>query len=313
VQPATCAICGTPNIETDEVGDFIRASCPVCGQFAVRWILWQRLNEKHDSNLHLLSGYFREQSDDGAHFPRISTHQELETVLEQKLRVPDKARKFLAAMLKRTDYFEHQSLINSLTDYPLGYCAHAGEFASLIGYLIDRGFVRSRWAITARPDWLLWLTAEGLEEAEHAKRLNVEASKAFVAMSFDDSLKSAYEAGLFPGIRGAGYAPFRSDMEEFNGDVMAQIMAETREARFLVADFTLHSKGVYFEAGFAHGLGLPVICTCRNDHVKGAHFDTNHLNHIVWETPAELKDKLNIRIRATIGQGPLPVDSGEKA
>ncbi len=35
--------------------------------------------------------------------------------------------------------------------------------------------------------------------------------------------------------------------------------------RFMIADFTGHRGGVYFEAGFAHGLGIPVIWTCRED------------------------------------------------
>ena len=35
--------------------------------------------------------------------------------------------------------------------------------------------------------------------------------------------------------------------------------------------------------------------------LKGCgHFDTNHKNHIDWETPEELRDRLYRRIRATI-------------
>ena len=68
----------------------------------------------------------------------------------------------------------------------------------------------------------------------------------------------------------------------------------------MVADFTGQRAGVYYEAGFATGLGRPVIWCCRKDEIDKLHFDTNHKNHIDWETPEELRDRLYRRIRATI-------------
>jgi len=58
--------------------------------------------------------------------------------------------------------------------------------------------------------------------------------------------------------------------------------------------------GVYFEAGFALGLGKPVIWTCRSDDMEKLHFDTRQYNHVTWNTPIELKDKLVNRILATL-------------
>ena len=83
-----------------------------------------------------------------------------------------------------------------------------------------------------------------------------------------------------------------------------EAIAEIRRSRFVVADYTGHRGGVYFEAGFALGLGLTVIPTCRNDEISELHFDIKHLNTLGWQTPAELADKLNKRIRAVIGAGP---------
>jgi hypothetical protein len=42
----------------------------------------------------------------------------------------------------------------------------------------------------------------------------------------------------------------------------------------LVADFTGQRGGVYWEAGFAQGLGIPVIRTCKSDELWKLHFDT---------------------------------------
>jgi len=69
-----------------------------------------------------------------------------------------------------------------------------------------------------------------------------------------------------------------------------------------VADFTGSRGGVYFEAGFALGLGIPVIWSCRKNDVKKVHFDTRQYNHIVWNDSSDLYRQLRDRIEATITQ-----------
>ena len=105
----------------------------------------------------------------------------------------------------------------------------------------------------------------------------------------------------------------RIDRKEHVNKIDDEIVAEIRRARFVVADFTHGDTGarggVYYEAGFAHGLDIPVIFTCRKDRLDDVHFDTRQYNHIVWETPEELQDRLAKRIAAVLGDGPiLPPD-----
>jgi hypothetical protein len=81
-----------------------------------------------------------------------------------------------------------------------------------------------------------------------------------------------------------------------------RMLSDIRRAQFLVADFTHHRNGVYFEAGFGFGLGKTVIWTCRTGdfmHDK-VHFDTRPYNHIVWSSFEELRAKLANRIRAVV-------------
>ena len=66
----------------------------------------------------------------------------------------------------------------------------------------------------------------------------------------------------------------------------------------------MHAGGVYYEAGFAFGLGLPVIYTCREDMVDKIHFDTRQYHHTVWKTAEGLRESLKNRIVALIGEGP---------
>lgn len=68
----------------------------------------------------------------------------------------------------------------------------------------------------------------------------------------------------------------------------------------MVADFTGHRHGVYFEAGFAMGLGIPVIWLCQEDEIDKTHFDTRQYNHILWNSAEDLYQKLLNRIQATV-------------
>ena len=62
--------------------------------------------------------------------------------------------------------------------------------------------------------------------------------------------------------------------------------------------------GVYYEAGFAHGMNIPVIFSCREDIIEDIHFDTRQYNHIVWKMPEDLKIGLTNRIAVVVGDGP---------
>jgi hypothetical protein len=153
------------------------------------------------------------------------------------------------------------------------------------------------------------ITPQGYLRLEDIAKKPVDSKQAFVAMWFDDSMGEAYENGIAPGIRDAGYEPVRIDGKEHNNKIDDEIIAEIRRSRFLVADFTQGETGarggVYYEAGFAHGLNIPVIFTCRKDVIDKVHFDTRQYNHIAWETHEELSKRLSQRISATIGDGPL--------
>lgn len=150
---------------------------------------------------------------------------------------------------------------------------------------------------------------DGYARLADLEKIAVDSKQAFVAMWFDDSMKTAYESGVALAIDDAGYEPLRIDRKEHVNKIDDEIIAEIRRSRFLVADFTHGDSGarggVYYEAGFAHGLNVPVIFTCREDSISKVHFDTRQYNHITWKSPQELRIRLARRIAAVIGDGPL--------
>ncbi len=164
--------------------------------------------------------------------------------------------------------------------------------------LVDNGHTLGHLGVT--------LTVEGF--AHIAKQATApDSSQAFVAMWFHQSMDALYSDGIAPGVENAGYGPLRVDREPTLHRIDDQIIAEIRRSRFMVADFTQGDGGargsVYYEAGFAHGLGLPVIFTCRQDQIDQLHFDTRQYPHIGWTEPADLRAPLQHRIEALIGRG----------
>lgn len=125
-------------------------------------------------------------------------------------------------------------------------------------------------------------------------------------MSFAEELLSAWEQGIKPALEELGFNPVRIDQTHGEDKIDDRIIAEIRKSGLMVADFTGHRGGVYFEAGFAVGLGIPVVWTCKQDDIEQAHFDTRQQQHILWETPEELKEKLMNHIAARSNKHHLP-------
>lgn len=185
---------------------------------------------------------------------------------------------------------------------------NAKELLQLLRMLEESGFVQGFFSqdggANVRP------TVAGWQELDNLKRPRTDSAQAFVAMWFSALTTEAYTSGIEPALNATGYKSIRIDKKEHNNKIDDEILAEIRRSRFLIADFTCEPKnvrgGVYYEAGFAQGLGIPVIWTCKDASLADLHFDTRQYSHIVWKTPADLLTQLKNRIGATIGDGPLP-------
>ena len=184
-------------------------------------------------------------------------------------------------------------------------CFEIRDFTYLMEYLKKSGLITIS---ENNREQSCTVTIDGFKRLAYLKDAHSISRKAFVAMWFDKFMNEAWENGFEPAIRNAGYEPIRIDKREHIEKIDDEIIAEIRKSRFVVADFT-HGKegargGVYYEAGFAHGLKIPVIFSCQKEVMKKVHFDTRQFNHIVWKTADELRKKLTHRIIAVIGEGP---------
>lgn len=147
------------------------------------------------------------------------------------------------------------------------------------------------------------ITFQGLNTYTTLVTQGINSKNCFVAMNFDNTPAiKEIEKAIRQGIIDAGYNPILVSDRHINSDktIPDEIIYLIRSCKFCIADFTGQKAGVYFESGFALGLGKPVIYTCHEPSFDKAHFDIKQLQHILYNSPGELQKALTDKIRAWI-------------
>lgn len=223
--------------------------------------------------------------------------------IEQLLRQSDSKSPFPAEL-------ENRELVRNLRWLAVGSVATSRELGWILQHaLLGRDLIgKGRQFIFAERGYdSIIITPSGWDAIERARQSSARTKIGFVAMAFRPELTELFEQGLAKGIEMAGYEALRIDRTEHNNRIDDEIVATIKRSRFVVADFTIGRGGIYFEAGFALGLNLPVIWTVRADELENVHFDTRQYNFILWQDGnwVDLQKALRNRIEATIGKGPL--------
>ena len=313
-----CPIWGWAANRTHFVGDGILIYEVDCkragGRYAVNHACIAELQACNDNRFNVrITSWLHEQRRAGIDLPIIT-----ESVIDfvkyaPNTQIHDRADKLLRYFEKKTSY------LGEFVKNPAAIPFEERIEVLIITESIDKREVEYLLKFLQKEKWVeisqnlsdvggYVLTAEGYGRISEISKRNIDSSQVFVAMWFDDSMKEAWEQGIKLGIQDAGYRPVRIDQKEHTNKIDDEIIAEIRRSRFIIADFT-HGEsgargGVYYEAGFAHGLNIPVIFTCREDIIEHVHFDTRQYSHIVWKTPEDLRQRLSHRISAVVGDGP---------
>ena len=129
------------------------------------------------------------------------------------------------------------------------------------------------------------LTLDGWEQYEAEKRGLFKGNHGFIAMKFGDSDLDPFVRDVVkPTVKDIGFDLV--DMRDIaRAGVIDNIMrTQIRDAAFVIVDLTHDNPGAYWEAGYAEGLGKPVIYICEKEkfEAKKTHFDTNHCTTVPW-------------------------------
>jgi hypothetical protein len=126
---------------------------------------------------------------------------------------------------------------------------------------------------------------------------------AFMAMPFSQpKLARLVTDHFIPAVSDTGFRLMRMDEDPQAGAIDNRMRAEIRRCRFLICDITDSNVGAIWEAGFAEGLGKPVIYTCEQSEIEGAHFDIRNSQIILWSynDPSRVREDLKATIRNTL-------------
>ncbi|MDE3178774.1 MAG: hypothetical protein KGM47_03860 [Acidobacteriota bacterium] len=214
--------------------------------------------------------------------------------------VSEKIDKLLSHVARKTHVPGRSLTIQYRYDYPLVDGLDEGELKDYLDYLVRQGLLRAEATGRGPSETAFKLTIDGWRQLEPALRPGGEPGRCFIASWLDDQMDEPYRKGVEPAVKDCGYRPvWMKDIPENKG-ITDRIKSEIRRAEFIVADFTGQRPSVYYESGFAQGLGREVIWCCREDELAKLHFDIRHLGHVVWRNPADLREKLADSIRANI-------------
>lgn len=118
----------------------------------------------------------------------------------------------------------------------------------------------------------------------------------FVLMPFDHSFADVYSIGIKEACSAAGAYCERLDEQYFTEDMLERIFNQIAKADLIIADMTGKNPNVFYEVGYAHALGKPVILITKN--ADDIPFDLKHRYHVDYSSGiVSLREQLQPYVR----------------
>jgi hypothetical protein len=324
--PVKCPVCmnkyssDAATIRAGEGRWGYRVDCPICGAFDVTLEAWSdylspnsgggsKLSENSRSRL---AQWLRNSSSLGpAGRPKIDSDLMKEFFARgfPGTTPPQQAQNIVRLI---GDYVSFTG--NNLSDFPEGFYAIIGAAnpsmaGNLAMELLQRGLITglSRDSVNTPPVIMnANLTLDGWEQYEAERKGEFSGMFGFVALGFGDP---QFERLLADVIKPSVKAELGFDVVDMRDVAQAGVIdnimrAHIRDAAFVLVDLSTENAGAYWEAGYAEGLGKPVIYLCEKakfDRTK-THFDTNHCTTVLWasESAGRFQQELIATIRRSL-------------
>jgi nucleoside 2-deoxyribosyltransferase len=315
-----CPICGNPLEPADDPGikkgDYEYVNCAhSCGQYKISRSLLRSFPEllQEDKNRVFLLSHFLRKMQGGIEIPSLESYL-AEKIFQTTLpSLPDQSKHLILWIGKHTRPGENAEESIEVFQAIMGAESIQGT-RFIIDHLVDGGYLSAE--MFGGGASVLRLSMKGWEYYDQLNRGAIVSRKAFMAMQYgDEELDAVFENYFKPAVKATGFDLVRLDEKPQAGLIDDRLRVEIRTSRFLIADLTHENRGAYWEAGFAEGLGKPVIYTCEKSKFgnQKTHFDTNHHETVVWESGEleEATQRLKNTIRATLPDEAVMTDVAE--
>jgi len=299
-----CPLCQEPSASWPQPHTLtLDINCPNCGKYRITTRAFEDLVKQKEAAFDVASWVYGEAKlgmipkveqstiEYIKTYPRPTTKKRVELYLSEVIKMLDNK------LMGRFDSTHPRLRVAS-------WSRSAEDTIALAKYLVKMGALEDTYEGTEYD-----LVVKGHILYDELKLSRAASSQVFVAIWFDEQMKAAFDGGFAKAITNSGYDPIIMNRKEHDEKIDDRIIAEIRQSAFVVADFSGHRQNVYYEAGFAHGLGRRVLFTCRKDCVTNLYFDVRQYNTIEWATPEEIVCPLQNRILALFGAGPLKPDA----
>jgi nucleoside 2-deoxyribosyltransferase len=306
-----CIICGNDECGKSRISLKKSAyECKYCGTYEIFDIviddihtaknndLLHKFNNQNllKNNLYKIQSYIREQNDEFNNIPELSREK-----IQQIINLPDKTIKeqfnlFLLNLYKDNwnndlEILRIKSWIKDLEIlYKIAKKANEKKFTNIGFVMGGNNFIFHEK-----------LTFDGISYVESLQQPNQNSKKIFLAFKFNDKNKTIFN-NLADQIRELELNPIivNQYITGHNEKIGDKIISELKSSKILIADLTEHSQNVYYEIGYAMGMGIPVILTCKKNEIDNLAFDINQYPVFDWKDEKELVEKVINRIKVII-------------
>jgi DNA-binding NarL/FixJ family response regulator len=167
-------------------------------------------------------------------------------------------------------------------------------------------FVNERWIkkLAGLGDHYVFVEKGNTLFEDLRKRIDevMRAKKCFVCMPFGGEFDELYQQDIRPALSELHLACERADEIQHNQNILLMIREHIAAARLVIAVMTGRNPNVYYEVGYAHGIGKEVVLLTQK--VEDIPTDLKGYNHLVYGSEKiTLKSELQRRIEALFRAG----------
>lgn len=229
----------------------------------------------------IISAYIRERSESEERIAiRFEDMERLADSPSVPSTIEEKSRRLLHYLFLRSKGPYEPVVIHQLSEsYNLTYSPNLQELI----YIIER--LREEECIE-RTGATFKLTEKGWNEAK-ANAGGKPLQPCVVILADDEDWRTEWSSKVLPQIEQCGYKVRLAD--NFSGDEDGDgLMRLISESKLVIADLTGQDQEIYFAAGYAMGLQIPILCTVNRSDSEQPLLQSNGIHPIVWEGTEEL-------------------------
>jgi nucleoside 2-deoxyribosyltransferase len=301
----SCLICKKQNILVGEGRgpDGALYTCPRCGQYGADFpfLHFARQHAFTKKEVALLSHYTLDSSRGGKR-PELTNELVDDLVTGRIPRPPQQARSILLWLSEELgETFGAKISVPPEVLCTIACAIEVGDVDLILEDLKNKGILQLGARSFLEDPREIGLTVLGWSEAERLLRTASDSQFAFMAMPFREAeIRENLKRYWKPAVEATGFELRPLNEEPEAGLIDNRMRVKIRKCRFLLAELTKNNSGAYWEAGYAEGLGRPVIYLCEESyfHDPKTHFDTNHCQTVVWNR-SKMDDAVE-ELKATI-------------